>query len=692
MSTARPELPEVLARAIRIRVLALASVEEQDGLPSVEPLRQLVRALRSARPEHRGPALDILLGLLDEPVHGAAARAYLGRLLRTIRARSSLADLGLLPAHGLFAELRERLIGTVLPSHRPPHELREVLSVLFDPVDATWLATVDDARIDRLLRALRPDDETARRTLAHDTLRAIDLLSHRLAAAGEDPVLLTFDPGSMDHDSPFLAQAEHVLELTLSLRKAIDGLGPWPDLEVAPVSVMLTQCEEQITRMRRRAPHTGATIRMNYELERLDDLRERLVLLVACFSEDEAGAASAHVALLRALVEGQAEAERILPLMRRGSHLVAREIASRAGRTGEHYITRTPSEWGKMWLAAGGAGLIVAVLACIKVMASKLHAPPLVEAALFSLNYAVGFAIVGFLGLTIATKQPAMTAAALASAIEPSETKGGSVEPASSPTRRLVETIQALVRSQLAAILGNCLVALPAALLLSLGTAWLIGAPIADVEKAEHLAHELDPFTSLALAHAALTGVFLSISGIVAGYVTSSVIARHVPERIARAPRLVAVLGRPRAARLAAATESGAGALAGSIVLGILLGSTGTFGALLGLPLDIRHVSFGSANLGLALATLGVEGLDLGRLVLGLVGVGALNLSVSFSLSLGLALHASGRSLKDLPGLARELAQSLVRELPSWLVPVGRSAQPLACALAIAVPLLLDHA
>lgn len=660
----------LLRDAIRPRLLALGERDELEGLPSLVPLRDLVRALRSATAARRGLAVEALLDTLAEPEARAAARVYAGRLLRALRARATLADLGLLPSHGLFAELRERVVSRFLPSHRPPNDLDEVLRFVFEPADAGWMKAIDDATLARLIDALTPEDEVARRTFAHDTLRAIDLVSHRIAAAGEDPALAAFDPSVLDHDSPFLAQAEHVLALTASLRGTLDA----PDDEspsatkddVGPVSVMLRQCTEQVTRLRKRVPRTGATIHMTYELERLDDLCRRLALLLATFAAAPEDATRARVSLLRTLVAAQAEAETIVPLLARGSHLVASEIASRAGRTGEHYITRTPGAWARMWAVAGGAGVIVALMACVKVFFAALHAPPLVEAALFSFNYAAGFALVGALGLTIATKQPAMTAAAIASSIDPAR-------PAE--TRRLVETVQALVRSQLAAILGNCLVALPMAALLSLLALRLVGHPVASIEKAEHLVHELDPLTSLAIPHAMLTGVWLSLSGIVAGYVASAVVARHVPTRLARSRGLMRVLGKERALRVAQATEKNAGTLAGSIVLGILLGSTGTLGALVGLPIDIRHVSFASANLGLSLVTLGPDGLDVGRVVAGIAGIGLSNLLVSFSLSLGLALHARNRSLRDLPNLALALARSFVLELPSWFLPVGASAK-----------------
>jgi site-specific recombinase len=655
--------------APEVEDLARTGRETGDGVPSLDPLRQLVKRMRVARPTLRAAAIEAVCSLLEEDAElRTGVRAYASLLARSARTSSALADLGLLPSHGLFAELRQRLFTRLLPSHRPPHELTEILQFVFDPVDATWLETVDDTQVARLLAAFTPDDDVAISAIAHGALRAIDLLSHRLAAAGEDPILVDFDPQALDFDSPFLAQATQVLVLTGTLRARRElpaSADAAPAEDDRHARVLLRQCSDATARMRKRAPRSGATIRLTYELERIDDLVERLSLLLDTVAADPQVASLARASLFRRLVLAQGEIEQILPLLSRGSYLVASEMVSHAGRTGEHYIARTRAEYGGMWLAAGGAGLIVACLAGIKVGMALLGAPPLVEAFLFSTNYAVGFVLVQMLGMTIATKQPAMTAAALASSIDTSRPK---------ETRSLIETIQCVARSQLAAILGNCLVAMPAALVLSAAFALIFGVPIASVEKAQHLVEEIDPLHSLAIPHAAITGLWLTVSAIAAGYASSSVVARHAPERIRRSRALLRRWGRDRVDRLARVVESSAGAVVGSIVLGILLGSTGTLGRLLGLPIDIRHVSFASANLGLAIATLGASNVHLARSVLGIAAIGATNLAVSFSFSLGLALHARRTRLRDLPTLAGDLLQSALRELPSWLLPVGASA------------------
>ncbi|HGO7028620.1 TPA: recombinase, partial [Neisseria meningitidis] len=78
---------------------------------------------------------------------------------------------------------------------------------------------------------------------------------------------------------------------------------------------------------------------------------------------------------------------------------------------------------------------------------------------------------------------------------------------------------------------------------------------------------------------------------------------------------------------------------------GMLLGMTGYFGHLLGLPLDIRHVAFSSANLGYAAVSGNV---GLGTFVLGIfsvLAIGLVNLCVSFSLALFVALRSRGTKI-----------------------------------------------
>ncbi|SUA18594.1 site-specific recombinase [Neisseria meningitidis] len=88
---------------------------------------------------------------------------------------------------------------------------------------------------------------------------------------------------------------------------------------------------------------------------------------------------------------------------------------------------------------------------------------------------------------------------------------------------------------------------------------------------------------------------------------------------------------------------------------------TGYFGHLLGLPLDIRHVAFSSANLGYAAVSGNV---GLGTFVLDIfsvLAIGLVNLCVSFSLALFVALRSRGTKI----GSIRNLIKSFWNQIKS---------------------------
>ena len=68
-------------------------------------------------------------------------------------------------------------------------------------------------------------------------------------------------------------------------------------------------------------------------------------------------------------------------------------------------------------------------MALFKIKLGLLHLPPLTEGIAFGLNYGIGFVLIHLLGFTVATKQPAMTAASIAATIEEARPAAASSSP-----------------------------------------------------------------------------------------------------------------------------------------------------------------------------------------------------------------------------------------------------------------------
>jgi site-specific recombinase len=349
--------------------------------------------------------------------------------------------------------------------------------------------------------------------------------------------------------------------------------------------------------------------------------------------------------------------------------MLALRVTDNAGRTGEHYITTDWPGYREMWRSAMGAGFIIAFMALLKIYASKLGLAPMNQAFVFSMNYALGFVLIHMLHFTIATKQPAMTAATIAAAVSESQSRGD--------LGRLADLIVDVLRSQFAAILGNVSIAFPTAIALAYSVAFITGGPFLDGGKAFHLLHELNPIASLAIPHAAIAGVCLFLSGLISGYFDNRAAYDRVPERISRLSWLRTIVGPDRAARTGQWVGENLGGIAGNFFFGIMLGSMGTIGLLFGLPLDIRHIAFAAANFAYALVALDFA-LPWQEYVWGAVGValiGLTNLTVSFALALWVALRARDTEF----GRTRELLRMLLRRVTAapgrfFLPPPARAA------------------
>jgi site-specific recombinase len=441
-----------------------------------------------------------------------------------------------------------------------------------------------------------------------------------------------------DENSPrFIALSAEALDFVNAFRQHIDSEEPSVD-DGSQLLVMADQCQETLERIRKRALTVGTSLHLSYILSRSEQSLERLrelvaILIAADRNQDEAINAWSSFAREAFLAENRRNSMRYY--MSQLSRLMAVRVTENAARSGEHYICETKSEYQHMWRSAAGAGVLIGGMALLKIYAAALHAPLFVEAFLFSMIYGLGFVLIYLLGMTVATKQPAMTAQTLASHLS------GIKPNRAADLERVVDVVAAVCRSQLAAIGGNVMLALPIAIGLGWGLSELLGAPVISMEKGAHLLQDLDPL-GWAIPHAAVAGCYLFLSGLITGYFDNQAAYSDFGARIARLHWLRKLLGKERALRFGNYLQERMGGIMGNFLFGCMLGSTGVIGIILGLPLDIRHIAFSSANIGYAVLGFDFE-LPLKAVLWGALGValiGMTNLAVSFALALRTALRA----------------------------------------------------
>lgn len=654
----------------------LERIAAHPGNDSIYLLTELVQKLRPAKPHQIEQAIAnvrTLTQLLQgKHGHAIALRHYLLRVFSARHQTNLYTDTGILSSSGFFTELFQRLTYRILPPAVDDSYIRDCLDrILPTNTDYRWMNGVPAADwlalFDTLDTSGEGDGDTAcqKKTL-QQLLEAIQTLSYRISAMGLEPELIRNQPDLETFDSPFLMQ-------NVEVQRYLDGYARFLDGDSVPAEddkhllVMLDQCGTVVSKIRKNALHHGTSVALTYLLVRLtqsiERLRKLLVLLDVSHDlppplpqgdADTSAVASARSAAALALglelVEAHNRKYAVRELFASNINLLARNVTENASRTGEHYIAENRSEYAAMFRSAAGAGFIIGFMAMLKIFASYLRAAPLVEAFLFSLNYSLGFMLIHVLHFTVATKQPAMTASRIAAELHSRDGRNIDLD-------SLVELIAKVIRTQFVAVSGNIIIAFPMAYLLAWGYFYLQGQHIVTPEKAGHLLHDIDPLHSLALFHAAIAGVCLFVAGLISGYYDNKALYAHIPARIAQLRWLQRLLGETRLRKFADYIGNNLGGLMGNLYFGILLGSIGTLGFLLGLPIDIRHVTFSAANFAISLFSLDNDMTWQTAVIstVGVLSIGAVNLLVSFSLALFVALRSRQVRFRQWPALLKAL-------------------------------------
>lgn len=642
---------------------------------TLELIRRLVAVLRPAN--RRDDAyVERYRAMLDRIEADAELRAafcgHVVHFLATRRLVTFFTDSGILPGTGFFSEWGRIIGNRLLPEVPDERRLKDCLHVVFPHAgDWRWLQEIPQELSLRFWELMTPDMALRNidwRGIQEQMLDAVLLLAHRVSGLGVESELMRAST-NFDDDTPrFVALSAEALDYVTTFRSALNDNAQSAD-DGSQLLVIADQCAETLQKIRKRALTVGTSLHLSYVLTRSEQSIERLRELVAILgagqqAETHAGAIRAWGAFAHAAFIAENRRNSLRFYLGQLSSLLAVRVTENAARSGEHYICDSASDYRQMWRSAAGAGVLIGIMALLKIKAAALHAPLFGEAFLFSMIYGLGFVAIYLLGMTVATKQPAMTAQTLAGLL------GDLRLNRSADLEHLVDVIAAVCRSQLAAIGGNVMLALPVAIAVGAGLGYLNGAPVIDAGKGAHLVASLD-LLSWALPHAAIAGCYLFLSGLITGYFDNRAAYAGIGPRIARLGWLQAVFGSRRAGRIGAYIQDRLGGIMGNFLFGCMLGSTGVIGTILGLPLDIRHIAFSSANLGYALVGFQFD-LPFKVIIwaaLGVAAIGFVNLAVSFLLALRTAMRARGVQFTHHGPLLKALWRRLRQQPATFVMP-----------------------
>lgn len=623
---------------------------------NLEFLVDLVAYFRPDKIEKDKPvSIRPLLDYLNEnAVRRYAMAVYLRNVFQNRKFTSILTDSGIIRDAYFIREIRERLGSKILPEQPEPDTLQFLLNqVFYRQNDFEWIQEIALTEINELivlldLRTIYDSEEDSQNTAITEIISGISLLIQRISGRALEQDVLIMVPEYEHVQSPF-ESFEKKLDLIVSKIIQGDRLSiSATDPDFQELVQLLQGCHQIINNAFENSAKFGISIRVNQSLLRIRQQLfriEALLPLLATDSEEDKRDNSIYLAIR--LIKYNCRKNNIRRLLLDSTQTIAYEVTQHTARTGEHYITQSKKEYVHMLLTAMGGGLIVGFLCLFKVVLGKAVISDFGHAFLYSLNYAFGFILIYLLGFTLATKQPAMTAATIVKSIE--NGLNSSADKADRH-RSFAILFSHLFRSQFIAFVGNVLIAFPVAMLLIWSLQGLAGFQIVDEAKSEHLMTDLNPIASWAILHAAIAGVFLFLSGIIAGSVSNKIKHKKIYNRIKEHPVLKISLGKESTKKLADWIERKWAGVASNFWFGVFLGSTASIGIFLGLNLDIRHITFAAGNMALGLFGGHFE-TGWYPIIMGILGIGVIgfvNFIVSFALSLWLALRSRDIPISEL--------------------------------------------
>ena len=630
------------------------------------------------RPGHDDPAnnpadLQIQAGRLrrffDVLDRNPEWKKQVAQTLRSIVKETTALELfcatGLPRQFGLISETIERACKKLMPS--PPASAE--LGVLFDRVfshrhDARWIQQLDETTLSRLEELLGYEvsaEEKDWNTLHGDLEDALFYLAAELRVSGGTWAIRSRIKCQSLRELPFF-NLSTVLRAVVTARDKGDTETLTAELNY--LRAQLDACHRVTDEVLGHLENRGVSTEVVYQLAFIDATLRRFETLLELIFNPSRKMADAG-ALVAMLVRENRARESLSDLMKQNFQLLTRKIVERSAETGEHYIARTPKEYVEMLRRAGGGGVIMAFTTWFKITILGWHLAGLLQGLAASVNYAAGFVAIQLTGSTLATKQPANTAPALAARMHQVR------EPKAMAA--LVDEIVMLIRSQFASIVGNLVLIVPATISIHAVILWVRGHPLMDHEKAVTTIHSLS-FLGPTMLYGGFTGILLWASSLVAAWADNWFVCNHIGEALETDRRLVRLLGTSRTQRFARFWKRNIAGLGGNISFGFMLGIIPEVAKFAGVPLDIRHVTLSSSQLTMAVGSLGPEEMRTAAFwlaVLGVMSVGVMNVAVSFNLAMLVAIRARGVQSPERRAIYRAVFRRAWEQPLSFILPVG---------------------
>ena len=629
---------------------------------SLEPLAEF---LESAK---RADFTEVLNFFRNNPSSAENFKYYIHHIFAGRPFNLSLTEANILSENAFFPEFKKRVLNKVLP----PVENEKTVWYLIDNIslrpkkDLEYFHNLPENEIGEFLKIIDAADFIKKSVVKKELIFSMNILSWRVTGMAMEVDVVRMAPQYRNFDNPFLALQNELERLAEEFEKNPELLLNSKDSQYKQIKIYIEQCQEFVSIAFKNSSKYGISGKINQSLLKIRQQTQRIyeiVQLLVIDSEEDVLIKSKQ--LIFNILRYKSHKNNIAELINDSTRLLSHLITNHTAETGAHYITSTRKEYMTMFYKASGGGIIVGALCALKMLYGYAPGSDFFHAFLYSMNYAMGFVMIYLMGFTLATKQPAMTAATMTKVL--SEESNG--------TRNNLEfahLVSKLFRSQFIAFVGNVLLSFPIALAIIYGLDVFFSQNLA-VDRSDKLLKDLDPFKSKAILHACIAGFYLFISGIISGNIGNNSVFYQIPERIAKNLSIRKFLGKKFALGLSKYYAKNWPGIVSNFWFGVFLGATAPVGLFFGLDLDIRHITFAAGNFALGLygKDFSVDAYTFWISFITVFLIGFFNFLVSFGLSMFLAFRSRKMNFGQVSEIYREIFRYFCKHPLKFFIPLS---------------------
>lgn len=545
---------------------------------------------------------------------------------------------GLMQENSFFSLIRSKISNIILPEIEDDQTLTSIINDLFyQQSNFKNFKLIPKDRWERFYTALFRKSEqgelnSLRKNLRNQIIESINILMDRISGGFSDNEMMRYRPPGEYSKTPFY-------KLSIDISNIIEN--PENPFDMLELRQSIKSCSIYAYDILTQKDNKGISLKVSVKINRIIHELQRLQEIIRNLNDlkGDSSIVNFFSNATKMWAEYYSPRNWLSKQVSSTVYLVTFLATYHNGRTGEKYITTTAKEYMRLFLTACGGGLIVATCCYVKLWAGHIdNISPFSKAFLFSLNYAMGFVAIYLFHMTLATKQPAMTASLIAHTLKNDDR---SKDINYSEFSRLFARLS---RSQFIAFQGNVIASFVLCTLIFWFFRNVLGWRVMNVSESLKYWDELAYMDPKIFWFGSIAGFFLFVSGLISGLVINNQRYNNIPNRVYHHPFLKKFFSETKRKKFAGWFEKNYGGLVGNIAFGFMMGSAFLVGDFLNILFDIRHITFAAGNLAMGMAGIDYGGITYMTILMAIASVfliGGFNFLVSFTLSLVLAMRSN---------------------------------------------------